>query len=56
LKEKRKLRVFEIWVLRRIVGHTRDEVTVKWRKLYNVELNDLYYSPNTVQVMKSRMR
>jgi hypothetical protein len=56
LKEKRKLRVFENRVLRRIFGHKRDAVTVKWRKLYNEELNDLYSSPNIVQVIKSRMR
>jgi len=34
--------------------HTRDEVTVEWRKLHNEELNVLYASPNTVRVIKSR--
>ena len=29
-----------------------DEVTVKWRKLHNEELNDLYNSPNIVRVIK----
>jgi hypothetical protein len=28
-----------------------DEVTSEWRKLYNEELNDLYSSPNIVQVI-----
>ena len=28
----------------------------EWRTLRNKELNDLYSSPNIVQVMKSRMR
>jgi len=45
--------VFENRVLRRIFGPKRDEVTGEWRKLHNEELNDLY-SPNTVQVIKSR--
>jgi len=31
-----------------------DEVTGEWKKLHNEELNDLYSSPNTVRVMKSR--
>jgi len=41
-------------VLRRIFGPTRKEVTRKWRKLYNEELNDLYSSPNIFRVTKSR--
>ena len=41
-------------VLRRIFGPKRDEVTGEWRKLHNEELNDLYSSPNIVQVIKSR--
>jgi hypothetical protein len=56
LRKKRRLRVFENKVLRRIVGPKRDEVTGEWRKLHNDELNDLYSSPNTVWVIKSRMR
>ena len=31
-----------------------DEVIGKWRKLRNMELDDLYSSPNIVRVMKSR--
>ena len=47
LREERRLRVFENRVLRRIFGPKRDEVTGKWRKLYE-ELTDLYSSPNTI--------
>ena len=39
LREERRLRVFENRVLRRIFGSKRDEVTRKWRKLRNEELN-----------------
>jgi hypothetical protein len=46
--------VFENRVLRRVFGPKRDEVTGEWRKLHNEELNDLYCSPNTVRVIKSR--
>jgi hypothetical protein len=46
--------VFKNRVLRRITGPKRDEVTGEWRKLHNVELHDLYSSPNIVQVIKSR--
>jgi len=45
-REERRLRVFENRVLRRVFGPKRDEITREWRKLHNVELNDLYCSPN----------
>ena len=54
MREKRRLRVFENMVLRRVFGHKRDEVTGEWRKLHNEELRDLYTLPNIVQVVKSR--
>jgi len=54
LREERKLRVFENMVLRRIFGPRREEVTGKWRRLHNKELNELYSSPNIVRVIKSR--
>jgi len=51
---ERKLRVFENMVLRRIFGPRRDEITGKWRRLHNEELNDLNSSPNIVRGIKSR--
>ena len=39
---------------RRIFGPKRGEVTNEWRRLPNEELNDLYLSPNIVQVINSR--
>ena len=46
--------MFENMVLRKIFGPRRDEVTGEWRRLHNEELNDLYSSPNTLRVIKSR--
>jgi len=54
LQDKRKLRLMENMVLRRIFGPRRDEVKGEWRRLHNEELNDLYCSPNIVRVIKSR--
>ena len=52
--EEGKLRVFENMVLRKIFGPRRDEVTGKWKRLHNKELNDVYRSSNIVRVIKSR--
>jgi hypothetical protein len=48
--------VFENGVLRRVFGPKRDEITGEWGKLHNKQLNDLYTSPNTILVIKSRRR
>jgi hypothetical protein len=53
-REKRKLRVFENRVLRRIFGSKRNEVAGEWRRLHNKELYALYSSPNIIRVIKSR--
>jgi hypothetical protein len=54
LREERRLRVFEIMVLRRIFGPKMDKVTGERRKLHYEELHDLQSSPTTVKVIKSR--
>jgi hypothetical protein len=46
--------VFETWVLRRIFGPKRDEVTGEWTKLHNEELHDLYSSPSIIRIIKTR--
>jgi hypothetical protein len=46
--KERRLSVFGNWVLRGIFGAKRDKVTVKWRKLHNEELHDLYCSTKIV--------
>jgi hypothetical protein len=42
VKEEHRLKVFENRMLRRLFGPKREEVTEGWRKLYNVELYNLY--------------
>ena len=50
-KYKRRLRVFENGVLRRVFGPKREKVTGEWRKLNNEELSDLYPLPNIVRMV-----
>jgi len=54
LREENRLRVFENRVLRGIFGPKRKEAREEWRKLHKEELYDLYSSPNTARVIKSR--
>jgi len=51
LREDCRQGVFENRVIRKIFGPKRDEVTGDRR---NEELNDLYFSPDMVRVIKSR--
>jgi hypothetical protein len=54
--EEHRLGVFENRVIRKIFEPKRDEVTGEWKRLHNEELYDLYFSPNIIRVIKSRMR
>jgi hypothetical protein len=55
LREEHRLKVFENRLLGRIFGPKREEDGL-WRKFHNDELYILYYSPNIVRVIISRMR
>jgi hypothetical protein len=52
---KRRLRVTENRVLRRISGPESDEVTEEWRRLRDKELYALYSSPHIIWVIKFRI-
>jgi hypothetical protein len=51
LREEHRLRVFENRVLRKLFGPKREE-DGSWRKPHNDELQNLYFSPNIVRVIK----
>jgi hypothetical protein len=55
LKEELKLKVFSNRVLSRILGHERAKVTGEWRNVHNAEVIELYYSPNIIRVIKSKI-
>ena len=46
--------MFENKVLRKIFGAKKDEIAREWRKLHNVELHELYFSPNIIRNLKLR--
>jgi hypothetical protein len=46
--------VFENRVLRKSLRPKWEEVAGDWRRLHNVELHNLYASPNIIRVIRSR--
>ena len=52
MREECRLRVFENKVLRSTFGPKRDDGTGGWRRVHNKELNDLFCSPNIIQVIR----
>jgi hypothetical protein len=55
VREEYRLRVLENRVLRRTFGPKNVEVTLGWKKKkFNVDLHNLYSSPNIVRMLKSR--
>jgi len=55
LREGHLLKVCANSVMRKICGPMRNEVTGEWRRLRTEERNDMYSSPDTVRVFKSRI-
>jgi hypothetical protein len=53
---RRILRVFENGVRRRIFEPKLEEITGGWRKLYNKDLHNLYFSPDIVRKIKSNRK
>jgi hypothetical protein len=53
-RQESKLKVLGNWVLRKISGSERDEVSGDWRRSHNEGLHELYSSPNFVGVIESR--
>jgi hypothetical protein len=56
LREEHRLRMFENKALKRTLGHKREEVIGRWRKLGNEELHNLYSAPNITVIKSKRMR
>jgi hypothetical protein len=54
LREEHILRMQGSRVLRRTFGQKRDEMAEGWRRLHNMELHNLYFSPIRVRMFKTR--
>jgi hypothetical protein len=54
LKEE-QLRMLETMVLRNVFGTKRGDVTRECRRLRNAEVCNLYYSPNIIWVIESKI-
>jgi len=54
LREEHRLRLFENRVLRKVFEPKWGEVSGERRKQLKEELNDLYSSPNSVRMIKSK--
>jgi hypothetical protein len=53
-REAHRLKVFENRLLRKICEPKRKQIAAEWRKLHHEKFHDLYSSPYTLRVIKSR--
>jgi hypothetical protein len=53
IREDHRMKMFENRVTRRTFGSKRDEVTGGWRKLHNMEINNVYSSPSIIRTFMS---
>jgi hypothetical protein len=49
--KEQKLRVFENWMLRKILGPKWNEITGEWQRIHNEEFQGLYSTPNITRVI-----
>jgi hypothetical protein len=56
LRVEHRLKVFERRLLRKICGSKRDEVIGECRRLHDKGIHDLYFSPNIIRMIKSRIK
>jgi hypothetical protein len=54
--ERTQTEAFKNRVLKRILGIKTDEIIVGLRKWHIEQLHTFYCSPNTIKIIKSRMR
>jgi hypothetical protein len=52
LKEEHRLRILENRMLRRILGHQREEAAGRWTTFHNEELLNFHSSPKIIRMMK----
>jgi len=50
------MRVSENRILRKIFGPEREQVVGHWKRVYNVELHNMYASPNIMGIKSRRIR
>jgi hypothetical protein len=55
LREEHRMRVYQNRVLKEISRLKKDEIMGGWRELHNEELHNLYFSPNIIRMILSRM-